>query len=1070
MKNNIQVIDGNTATAQIAFKLTEFASIYPITPSTTMAEFYEEHSAKDEKNIFGETPKCIQMQSEAGVAGTLHGALCGGALSTTFTCSQGLLLMIPNMYKIAGEFLPCVIHTSARTISTHALNIFGDHSDVMACAQTGFALVCANNPQECADLAIISHMATYKAEIPILHFFDGFRTSHEIQKVGMPTDEELKEVFPFDEIKTFKNNAITSSNPYQKGTAQNSDIFFQNKYAGQEKYKKFPNILQSCMDKFKEVFKREYNLVDTFNKDEKENAIVIMGSGAETIEEVLTEIPCNTYLIKIRLFTPFPKDAFLKTLTPNVKNICVMDRCNTNSQNGEPLYKEIVSAIAQSDNFKQMNIINCVYGLGGKDFNADMAKAVIDYTENFDINKKRFISIGINDDVCNTSIPYGNSFENKHYNAMFFGIGSDGTIGASKNTIKVIGETTNKYVQGFFEYDSKKSGGLTVAHLRFSDQKICSTYKITKADFIAIHNYSYLSTLEILPLLKENSTLLINTPFNPDDLNTYLTKTIKSELISKKIKVYAINAYKLAQDIGLRNRINTIMQGAFFSLCDIVKKDEIKGYLTEKIAKTYAKKGENIVAMNTKALNCGFEEVKQINICLNSNEEDEIIQDKEDLIFKQLNRLGDNLKVSQFNAKGIVQTDTTQLEDRNISNIAPCHICENCIQCNLCALACPHSVILPKLINEEFLPDYVKAIDSKLIKGKKFALYIDTRHCTGCGVCESVCPAKNKAIVMKSKNEFTDAEKKNMEFLSTIKNDTTELNKFNLRHIAYFEPYFKFSGACAGCGETPYIKLLTQLFGNKLTIANATGCSSIYSGSAPTCPFTKDENGFGPAWANSLFEDNAEFGLGIKFGQEINGKDECVFIIGGDGWAYDIGFGGLDHILSSGKNVNILVLDSELYSNTGGQCSKATPQGASGKFCTNGKKTKKKPLSELAMLYENVFVAQVSLGANTKQCIDAFKQAVEFNGVSLIIAYCPCTNHGIDMSQTNKEMAKATSSGHWPLFIYNPTAEKKLQIQSKKTIDIQEFKINERRFTNDTTQENSNSLLNFLEQYFNGNL
>ena len=1027
MKNKYELLDGNTATAKIAFMLSEFASIYPITPSTPMAEYYEQQCALKEKNIFDKVPECVQMQSEAGVAGALHGALSAGALSTTFTCSQGLLLMIPNMYKIAGEGLPCVIHVAARTIATHALNIFGDHSDVMACSQTGFALLCANNVQECADLATIAHIATYKAQVPFLHFFDGFRTSHEMQKIILPNSETLRALLPNEEISAFKKRALSSASPSQHGTAQNPDVFFQNRQASLARYENLPVILQSVMNDFARLTGRQYNLYEYVGNKNAKNVIVIMGSGAETIEEILPEYD-DVGLLKVRLFSPFAKQEFLNSLPKNVQNICVLDRCLTSNHNGEPLYKEVISALS---NKTDINFYNGSYGVGGKDFTADMARSVIDNMVN---GGKKFFTVGINDDVTNTNIDIVKHQSNEHYNILFYGVGSDGMVSASKNTLKIISELTNYNVQGFFEYDSKKSGGITISHIRISDKPIKSTYKIQEADCIVLADYDYLSLIDVCASLKQNATLLINTPFDEQLTNEKLSPLIKNTLSEKNIKVFAINAYKYAQELGLKNKINTLMQSAFFATSTMFDAKIIKEHLITITQKTFAKKGENVLQANLNAIDCGFNFVKEIKITKQNTQKDAQKQNYDNFMQQVLMR-GDNVKVSEFNPYGEVKQFTSNLDKRDMSKFAPQYISENCLQCNLCALACPHSVIRPKLIKDDVaLPANLKVLKSKVLEGYNFTIYVDTKHCTGCGVCESVCPAKQKALMLKNKESLT-YDDKTQNFLNSIKNPTDKLDKYNLRQSQFFEPYFKYCGACAGCGEAPYIKLLTQLYGDNLIIANATGCSSIYSASYPTCPFDKNQNGNGPAWANSLFEDNAEFGLGIKYGKEINNKKDCVFIVGGDGWAYDIGYGGLDHVLSSGKNINILVLDTELYSNTGGQCSKATQKGVKCKFNSNGKQTNKKPLGVLAMAYQNVFVAQVNLGANPKQCLEVFKNAVEYDGVSLIIAYCPCINHGKNMAQSHETAQAVTLSGAFPLYTYNPKAQTKFVMQSSTECD-----------------------------------
>ena len=1043
MNSHFEIIDGNTACAKIAYLCTEYASIYPITPSTAMAELYETQSSNKIKNIFNTIPICEQMHSEAGVAGALHGALCAGALSTTFTCSQGLLLMIPNLYKISAEMLPCVIHVSARALSTHALNIFGDHQDVYACYQTGFAIICSNNPQECADLALISHATTYKTQVPIIHFFDGFRTSHEIQKVNNLTNNEIKQFMPRNDIISFKNRRISCSNPQMRGTAQNSDIYYQGLIRTEAEKSKFAIELERKMVEFEKKFHRTYHAYEYIGNPNAKYAIVIMGSASQTLIEAQS-FNDDIGIIIVRLFAPFNNDLFINCIPKTIKRICVLERAKIAEDSGNILYQNVVSALYNKR--KDIEIYCGSYGLGGKDFNFSMADAVM---KNIKLtNAKNFFNVGIIDDINYTSLPIEEKNYNPHFNMMLFGIGSDGTVSASKNTAKVIGKNSSNYIQGYFEYDSKKSGGLTISHIRIGKEEIKSTYKIEKANLICVNNFDCVNLLHLEEYLAKNSTLILNIPLNPDEEKIILPKELTSKIINDNITVYSIQAYEIAKNIGLNNKINTIMQGALFKVLSEINNSNLFTECQKEIKKTYTPFSKEIMQKNLKGFEIGFNFIKQIKIT-HKNEAQNSVNKSQDFYKMQLSRKGDSIPVSQFDACGILPTNTSHLDTRSISNYAPKFIKENCIQCNKCAISCPHSIILPKLITEERAKELgLSIIPSNRYKQYGYTLCIDTKHCTGCGVCVNVCPAKQKALLLDNKCNLTEQNLQS-DLLKTIENPTKELNKLNNNELAFFEPYFKNCGACAGCGESVYIKLLSQLFGNNLIIANATGCSSIYCGSAPFSPFTIDKNGRGISWASSLFEDNAEFAFGIKTGKDINKDNEIIFAIGGDGWAYDIGYGGLDHILHSGKNINILVLDSELYSNTGGQCSKSTPQGASGTFITNGKKHSKKQLGLHALQLKDVFVAQVSLGANTSHCINALKEAVAYPGVSLIIAYCPCINHGFDMSYSNQIMKEAVSCGIWQLFTYNPSKQdNKLNMFELNKTPLSNFLSTQKRFKN----------------------
>ena len=1039
-------IDANTAVAKIAYKLSEVIPVYPITPSTPMAEFCTAKASKEEKNIFGEIVKTIEMQSEAGVAGTLHGALLSGALSTTFTCSQGLLLMIPNMYKIAGEGLPAVIHTSARAISSHALSIFGDHSDVMATRQTGFSIICSSNVQEAHDMALISHVCACKYNMPILHFFDGFRTSHEIQKIEEISDEVILKIFPKNNDISIKQVPLSPENPKMFGTAQNPDVFFQNKEANTKKYNEFSQNLQRELLSFYKLTGRKYAPFEYYGPQNPKNLIISMASSTETIEETLDCLKSNTGLIKVRLYRPFDAEFLLNTIPASVKKICVLDK--TREFGGEnPLFLDVSGAIIRSG--KKVEIISGRYGLGGKEFSPASVKAIIDNLEKID-SKKDF-NVGINDDLLNSSLEISEYTNDIHQREIkIFGLGSDGSVSASKNLIKILGENTNEFVQGFFEYDSKKAGSLTISHLRLSNKKIRSSYLLKTPEIICINNFSFVHRYKCLEGLKNGGIVIINSVFNKDEIDKVLPNSYKEVLKDKNAKLFIINAQKIAKENGLNEKINIIMLAALFKATNIIDISLAVSCLEKEIKSTFIKKGKEVVENNLNAMNEGFNEIQEVDVKdlrLNKNEK-VVKKDYPNSVMEKICNLDGNfLPVSAFTPDGSMSTDTAKFEKRGIAQNLPIWLPENCIQCGKCVLACPHGALKAILIDEKDEPSEknMPFADAIGLKGQKFRIQLSPEDCTGCGVCFKTCPAMKKAIEMALATKTLDAQKKNYDISNSLQSKEAFNDNFP-KGLQFKKSYFAFPGACAGCGETPYIKLASMLFGEKMIIANATGCSSIYCGSFPSCPFSKDVNGHGPAWANSLFEDNAEFGLGLKLGSKyVGNEDKSVWIIGGDGWANDIGFGGIDHVLQTNENVNILVLDNEVYSNTGGQASKATPLGAHVKFAESGKKTKKKNLGLIAMSYKNAYVAQVSLGADMNQCIKAFKEAESFNGPSIIIAYSPCVEHGFDMSNTMLEMEKAVKSGYWNLFRYNPNTG--LTLDSDQKIETKEFLKGERRFS-----------------------
>jgi len=1129
-------MDGNTAASHVAYAFSDVAAIYPITPSSSMAEIADTWSAYGRKNLLGQELKVIEMQSEGGAAGAVHGSLVAGAMTTTFTASQGLLLMIPNMYKIAGEVLPTVFHVSARALASHALSIFGDHSDVMATRQTGFAMIASNSVQEVMDLALVSHLATLNSSIPFLHFFDGFRTSHEIQKIDVIDYEDIKKIMPWKQVEAFRERAMNPEHPHLQGTAQNPDIFFQSREAANNFYDKIPEIVEAAMKQVSELTGREYNLFDYVGAPDAEKVIIMMGSGADTADEAveyLTSKGEKVGLLKVRLYRPFSISHFMGAIPASVKKIAVLDRTKESGAVGEPLYVDVRTAFAEID--RNMDaIVGGRYGLGSKEFTPSMVKAVFD---NLDAKEPmNHFSVGILDDVSNLSIPMNeniNTVPDGTISCKFYGLGSDGTVGANKNSIKIIGDKTDMFAQGYFSYDSKKSGGITVSHLRFGDKPIKSTYLIADgADFVACHNSSYVTRYEILSSIKDGGTFLLNSPWDFDELEKQLPASLKNQIANKGIKFYNVDAAKIAEEAGMRGRINTVMMADFFKLSGVIPYADAEKYMKEAVKKTYGKKGDDIVNMNYAAIDNAVAGIQEINYPDSwKTTKDGAAPHRvkgtsyvNDVVSPILAQEGDKLPVSAFDFAGRFPTGTTKYEKRGIADYVPEWVPENCIQCNQCSFVCPHAVIRPVLVKEGTeVPEgftTIKAI-GKSFAGYEYRIQVSTLDCTGCGNCADICPGRKgeKALLMES-FESQLAEVDNHKFAEALPVDKFEMN-MNVKNSQFLQPLFEFSGACAGCGETPYLKLVTQLYGDRMVIANATGCSSIYGGSAPTVPFTVNGKGHGPAWANSLFEDNAEFGFGmaLSFNQRrenierlmkeaiegdadgkakeaftawIDSKEDAegskkaseavnalldaqkdkypeldsmrdmlvkksVWIVGGDGWAYDIGYGGLDHVLAMGEDVNVLVMDTEVYSNTGGQASKATPTGSVAKFAAAGKRTRKKDLGLMAMSYGYVYVASVSMGASPAQLVKAVTEAESYPGPSMIIAYSPCINHGIDMGKTQAEEKKAVDSGYWPLYRFNPSlgeeGKNPFILDSKEpTIPYGDFLKGERRYTTLTTQ------------------
>ena len=1031
------IIDACSAVGEVAYKLSQVIPIYPITPSSPMAEYCCNLNCKNVKNIFGEHVKMIEMQSEGGVAGTMHGALSSHALSSTFTSSQGLLLMIPNMYKMAGENLPGVIHVASRSIASHALSIFCDHSDVMATRSTGFIILSSNSVQEAHYMALASHLLALKTSLPVLHFFDGFRTSHEIQKINLLENKDILELLGDD-----ANRFLSSYQDRQFGTAQNPDVFFQNRIKSTENYIKIEENLEKIFKKIEEKTKFSFKPYEYYGNEDAEHVIVAIGSSCQTIEEYIDANKNEKIgLIKIRLFRPFLNKLFFSSLPKSVKKITILDRTKENGAY-PPLYLDVAGACQG----KNIELFSGIYGLGGKEFTPACVKAIYENT-----SKKEF-TVGINDDLFNSSLKVEKyNIKNDDFAIKIFGLGSDGSVSASKSTIKILGENYNKYVQGYFEYDSKKSGSLTISHLRLSNKPIKSEYLLEKSDVISINNFSFVNRYECLKCLKENGIVIINSIFNSNEIDKVLPSQYVKTLKEKNAKLYLINGQKIAKENGLGSKINIIMQTALFKCANLLKDDEIKENISKCIEKSFAIKGEDVVKKNLSAMNEAFDKIEQVDLSkingVNVEFKDKDFDDEfyKDIMLKIRNLEGNFIPVSKFEKDGSTPLDTTKYEKRGIASRLPKWIKENCIQCGHCVLSCPHSALSALLVDKNISrEDFVNAIG---LKDKQYKISLSPKDCTGCGVCANVCPAIKKALEMKEAEEILQEKVDEYHKDLLLKSEKQSLFSEKMaKGLQFKDSLFRFSGACAGCGETPYIKVLTMLNGSNMMIANATGCSSIYAGTFGSCPYGKDENG-GIFWANSLFEDNAEFGLGIKLGALYNqNKDKKVWIIGGDGWANDIGYSGLDHILASGENVNILVLDNQSYSNTGGHASKSTPTGASIKFADSGKTTYKKNLGLLALNYKDVFVGQIAMGANINHAIATLKEAQEYNGVSIVIAYSPCTNQGFELANITEETRKAVDCGFWPIYKYNPTKNEFILSSEINEDKYFEFLSNERRF------------------------
>lgn len=1111
----VTTIDGNEAVARVAYKLNEVIALYPITPSTPMGESADEWASAGKPNLWGTVPQVVEMQSEGGAAGAIHGALQAGALATTFTASQGLLLMIPNMYKIAGELTSAVFHIAARSLAAQGLSIFGDHSDVMAARATGWAMLSSASVQEAHDFALISQVATLKTRLPFLHFFDGFRTSHEVVKMELLNDDDLRAMIPYDKVLEHRARGLSPDRPVMRGTAQNPDVYFQARETVNPYYEVCPQVVQQAMDDFAKLTGRQYHLFDYHGAPDAERVIVMMGSGNEAGHETVDYLLSKgekVGLLKVRLYRPFDMKGFAAALPATVKAIAILDRTKEPGAGGEPLYLDCVTALHEEWQHGPLpKLVGGRYGLSSKEFTPAMVKAVYD---NLALPKpKNHFTVGINDDVSNTSLDYDPEFSIEPdgvIRAVFYGLGADGTVGANKNSIKIIGENTDNYAQGYFVYDSKKSGTMTVSHLRFGAKPIRSNYLITKANFVACHQPGFLEHHDMLKDLVPGGVFLLNTYYGADEIWDHLPEPIQEQIISKHLKFYVIDALKIAQEAGMKGRINTVMQVCFFAISGVLPREEAIDAIKHSIEKTYGKKGEEIVEKNLKAVDQTLENLFEVKVPAAVTSKVAFLPPVAEtapafvrgVLGEMIARRGDLIPVSALPVDGTYPTGTAQWEKRNIATEIPVWDTNICIQCGKCAMVCPHAVIRIKAYDPALLegaPATFKSMDARDTewKGEKYTIQVSPEDCTGCGICVDVCPVKNKSMVnlkainMEPQPPIRESERDNWNFFTALpETDRRNIKVNSIRQQQVQQPLFEFSGACSGCGETPYLKLISQLFGDRSVIANATGCSSIYGGNLPTTPWAKNSEGRGPAWSNSLFEDNAEFGLGMRvaldkqremavelvqqlsaeIGTELvesllkaNQSDESgihdqrervallkeklaalqsdearrllpladalvkkdVWIVGGDGWAYDIGFGGLDHVIASGRNVNILVMDTEVYSNTGGQMSKSTPRGAVAKFAAGGKPVGKKDLGLIAMSYGNVYVAKVAMGAKDEQTLRAFLEAEAYDGPSLIIAYSHCLMHGIDMGKGMRNQKAAVDSGQWPLYRYNPDQAEK---------------------------------------------